>query len=70
MRTDVSTITADEIREIRRRLGLSQTELAERMGLTRDAVANWENGRNSPNGASEVLLRQLESQARSKKIPA
>lgn len=66
----MSTITAEEIRAIRQRLGVSQSELAERMGLTRDAVANWENGRNSPNGASEVLLRQLEKAAQSKKIPA
>ena len=70
MSTDVSTITPDEIREIRRSLEFSQAELAERMGLTRDAVANWENGRNRPNGASEVLLRQLQRNCLPKKIPA
>jgi len=66
----MSTITADEIRDIRRSLRLSQAALAEKLGLTRDAVANWENGRNSPNGASEILLRQIQQNGRRKKIPA
>ena len=66
----MSTITAAEIREIRHELGLSQAGLAQQMGLTRDAVANWENGRNSPNGASEVLLRQLAAESRSRKKSA
>ena len=70
MSTDVSTITAAEIREIRHELGLSQAGLAQQMGLTRDAVANWVNGRNSPNGASEVLLRQLLAQHRSRRKSA
>ena len=64
--TTMSTITPEEIKAIRKALGLSQTELAERLGLTRDAVAQWETGRCRPNGAAEVLLRQLEAQGQPK----
>jgi len=53
------SISADEIRDLRKHLGLTQTDLAERLNITRDAVANWENERNSPSGPSELLLRQL-----------
>ncbi|NRA88538.1 MAG: helix-turn-helix domain-containing protein [Rhizobiales bacterium] len=36
------------IRALRRQAKLSQTELAERMGLTRNSIAKWENGTNQP----------------------
>ena len=54
------SIQPDAIREIRRRLGLSQTDLAGRLGLTRDAVASWEIGRSKPHPSAELLLRQLQ----------
>lgn len=38
----------DVIREARRRIGLNQTELAERMGVTQAAVSHWENGETMP----------------------
>ena len=52
------SIQPAEIQDIRHRLGLTQVEMAERMHVTRDAVANWEGGRCSPSGPAEVLLRQ------------
>lgn len=54
------SLTSEEVRNIRRRLDLTQTELAEKLHVTRDAVANWENDRCSPSGPAEVLLRQLD----------
>lgn len=36
------------IREARRASGLSQAEFAERLGVNRTAVANWENGHSLP----------------------
>lgn len=52
-------ITPDEIRKIRSDLSFTQSELAEQMGLTRDAIAQWETGRCSPRGPAEILLRQM-----------
>lgn len=65
------SIQPDEIREIRRLLKLSQTELADRLGLTRDAVASWEIGRSKPHPSAELLLRQLQglSELKAGKLP-
>lgn len=38
----------DLIREARRRAGLTQAQLAERVGTTQSAVARWERGRSAP----------------------
>lgn len=43
------------IREARRRAGLSQAELAERIGTTQSAIARMERGRSSP--SAERLTR-------------
>jgi transcriptional regulator with XRE-family HTH domain len=46
------------IREARRRAGLSQRELADRVGTTQSAIARWETGRSAPSLASlERLVR-------------
>ena len=39
---------ARKIKTLRIENGLKQEELAERVGLTRDAVSKWENGKNIP----------------------
>ena len=56
-------ITPSEIRDIRRRLDLTQAELAERLHVTRDTIASWEIGRSRPRGPAEILLRQLSALA-------
>ncbi len=40
--------SSDTLRKIRREKGWTQEELAERLGLTRSAVAAYETGRNTP----------------------
>lgn len=54
-----------ELRVRRQALGLSQEDLADRLGVRRDTVCTWENGRRMPN--AEVLFtwcRVLEIQVR------
>lgn len=46
------------IRESRRQLGLTQAGLAERLGVTQPAVAQWEKGDTSPNPAVQRLLAE------------
>ena len=47
-------------RRIRRRLGLSQTELARRIDVPRETIRNWEQGKRCPTGAARALLRMLD----------
>jgi len=56
-------ITAAEIRTIRDRLGMTQQGFADRIHVTREAVAQWETGRCKPRGSAEFLIRQLSAEA-------
>ena len=47
-------------RRIRRRLGLSQMELARRIGVPHETIRNWEQGKRCPTGAARALLRVLD----------
>lgn len=38
----------DLVRETRQRLGLTQTQLAQELGVSFQSVNRWENGRNMP----------------------
>jgi putative transcriptional regulator len=49
-----------DIRAIRKRLGLSQTEFAFRFGFAPGSVRNWEQGHRQPQGPARVLLRVIE----------
>jgi DNA-binding transcriptional regulator YiaG len=57
------TVTADEIRQLRRDLCLTQLGLARTMGLSREAIANWEGGNGCSHGPSVIILGQLRVQA-------
>ncbi len=48
--------TKDIILELRTKKGLSQTELAEKLMVTRQAVSRWENGETIPNTETLKLL--------------
>jgi len=45
-----------DIREVRRRLGLSQAAFAARFGFQPATLRNWEQGRTRPDGPARVLL--------------
>ena len=49
-------MTPYEFRATRRSIGLTQTELAERMGVTVRAVVHWEGGTRSIPKAMSILL--------------
>jgi putative transcriptional regulator len=52
----VDTFNTNEIKQIRRKTGLSQVMFAGSMGVSPKTVEAWENGRNKPEGASRRLL--------------
>ena len=55
-------MTSEEFRAIRRQLGLNQTELADRLGMTQPMVSRIERGERQPTvqqGAAILLLREL-----------
>lgn len=47
-------------RRVRRRLGFSQVEFAERIDVSLDTIRNWEQGKRSPTGAAKALLKVLD----------
>ncbi len=49
--------TAQLVRELRQRLGLTQEKMAARLGVTFPTINRWENGRAKP---SPLALKQIE----------
>jgi putative transcriptional regulator len=45
-----------DVRGVRRRLGLSQSEFASKFGFQTATLRNWEQGRTRPDGPARVLL--------------
>lgn len=45
-----------DLKAVRKRLGLSQSQFADRFGFSAASVRNWEQGRTRPDGAARVLL--------------
>ena len=45
-----------DVRSLRRKLGLSQSQFAARFGFTPATVKNWEQGRTQPDGPARILL--------------
>jgi putative zinc finger/helix-turn-helix YgiT family protein len=52
-------LSADEIRAIRERFGLTQSELAHLLHLGANTISRWESGRNVQTEAMEMLLRLI-----------
>ncbi len=48
------------VRRVRRRLGFSQSEFAERIDVSLDTIRNWEQGKRCPTGAAKALLKVLD----------
>ena len=55
---------SEHIRALRRHLGLTQRELAERLGTRQQTISEWEKGMYQPRGASATLLSMIAEQAK------
>lgn len=53
----VITFDPLEVKAIRRKLHVSQTQFATLIGVSAATLRNWEQGRTYPEGAARVLLR-------------
>jgi putative transcriptional regulator len=45
-----------EVRDLRRRVRLTQQEFAERLGVPVETIRNWEQGKRAPRGPARALL--------------
>jgi len=52
-------LSADEIRSIRERFGLTQAELARLLRLGANTISRWEAGRNVQTASMDMLLRVI-----------
>jgi DNA-binding transcriptional regulator YiaG len=59
---DASIIRPPEVdvKKVRERFGLSQSEFAARYPFELDTIQNWEQGRNQPDSVSRTLLKVIE----------
>lgn len=53
------TISVEEIKEVRKRLGMSQGVFAIVLGVSKKTVESWECGRYTPDGAARRLITVL-----------
>ena len=55
------TISADDIKETRKKLGMTQSVFALIIGVSRKTVESWETGRYMPDGAARRLISILQA---------
>jgi DNA-binding transcriptional regulator YiaG len=53
----------ENIRELRKHLGLTQREMADRLGTRQQTISEWELGLYQPRGASSTLLSIVADQS-------
>ena len=60
VRVTAVKVPATDVRAVRRKLGLSQSEFAAKFGFQPATLKNWEQGRTRPDGPARVLLAVIE----------
>jgi putative transcriptional regulator len=56
----VFAVEGPDVKHIRARYNLTQSEFAAMLGISVDTLQNWEQGRRSPQGPARVLLQVAE----------
>jgi len=59
------TFKEPEVKNIREKTGLSQTNFAQLIGVSKRTLENWEQGRRHPTGPARALLKIVESDPKS-----
>ncbi len=49
----------DRVKQLRKSLGLTQSELGDRLGVSRDAIAGYERGVNIPEPTIKLICREF-----------
>lgn len=52
-------MTPEQIKLARKSLGLTQAEMADKIGVCVDAVKQWESGRRKPRGPAIKMIEML-----------
>lgn len=60
MRARVTKIEVNEVVQARQKTGLSQAQFAEALHISKRTLQEWEQGRRSPSGAAQALIRIAE----------
>ena len=53
----VTKVEPNEVAEARQKSGLSQAQFAQALGISKRTLQEWEQGRRSPSGAAQALIR-------------
>jgi putative transcriptional regulator len=53
----VTKVEPNEVATARQKSGLSQSEFADALGISKRTLQEWEQGRRSPSGAAQTLIR-------------
>ena len=53
----VTAVEPNEVAQARQNAGLSQAQFADALGISKRTLQEWEQGRRSPSGAAQALIR-------------
>ena len=57
-------ISAPDVKAVREQFGLSQSQMAAFLNVSKRTLENWEQGRRGPTGPAQTLLRIMEREPR------